>query len=119
MNSRTLTLTITEDMWHSLDEWAHSNELTMEEMLIHFYRTHMQQPSDYFQRILTSEQERTALEHFQQRFTLYMTEMSNLIADGFYETDIAMRKVFERIRDEHFLHTRILADLYRVYQQHS
>lgn len=114
-------LNLTEQQVRDLNEIAETNNDTFEDILMLAFYKYIFDPSHKTGNIVLSNKYKE-YERFLGLLMYYFNEAVIDIKDSArseeaYDTDVAMAKVFERIRDEHILQAMISTDLYEVFKE--
>lgn len=114
-------LNLTEQQVRDLNEIAGTNNDTFEDILMLAFYNYIFDPSYKLGNIVLSNRYEE-YKRFLGLLTYYFNEAVTDIKDSArseeaYDTDVAMAKVFERIRDEHILQSMISADLFEVFKE--
>lgn len=114
-------LNLTEQQVRDLNEIAETNNDTFEDILMLSFYKYIFDPSHKMGNIVLNNKYKE-YERFLGLLMYYFNEAVIDIKDSArseeaYDTDVAMAKVFERIRDEHILQAMISTDLYEVFKE--
>lgn len=114
-------LNLTEEQVRDLNEISSTNNESFEEILMRAFYKHTFEPSYQIgELILNNKYEEYS--QFTKLLAYYLNEAVIDIKDSArseeaYDTDVAMARVFERIRDEHILKPTLTVDLYHIFKE--